>query len=99
MARYISAVQYGENYKGNKVIEKVKVHCDEYGIFPSMPWSREQVITELKNGVTIKTLVRAPSGRFVIGADVQKVKINNTEYIRTDGNKTESDNLGELPSF
>ncbi len=33
------------------------------------------------------------------GSQIHTIEINGEKYIRTDGNKKESDNLGELPSI
>ena len=33
------------------------------------------------------------------GADIHVVTVNGREYLRTDRNEVEEDNLGELPEF
>ncbi len=33
------------------------------------------------------------------GAKVEIIRVKGIKYLRTDGNSTEADNLGELPEF
>ena len=67
----------------NKHIERVK---GSGGLI----FSRQEVVRLLKNGKKITT---------VRGAEVSIVNVKGIEYIRTDKNSIEEDNLGELPTF
>ena len=57
--------------------------------------SRATCVREIESG----TVYRTSPPNNVRGADIHVVEVNNTKYLRTDKNKTEADNLGELPVF
>lgn len=61
-------------------------------------WSREKVIENIKNGKKFVTAIKANDG-VKIGEVVDIVNIKGIEFIRTDKNQEEKDNLGELPTF
>ncbi len=93
----ISAVSYNNSKKTH--IEKVKVHEDkEKTIGTSSEWSRTKVVSTIEKGKTFVTIFKKADG-WNKGEDVRIVKINGTKYIRTDSNKTASDNLRNLPEF
>lgn len=60
--------------------------------------TRQAVISNIKKGKTYCTIIKKET-KWHKGAIVEIIKVNNKDYIRTDKNKTESDNLGELPEF
>lgn len=93
----ISAVRYNADHD---YIDKVKTHedeGDEVGSFYEE--KRETVISNLKKGKTYMTILKNKEGKWNKGASVEIIRVNNKEFIRTDKNQTESDNLGELPEF
>jgi len=51
---------------------------------------REDVIKAIKQGIRFATQ---------LGAEVSIFTLSGKEFIKTEGNATESDNLGELPRF
>ncbi len=69
--------------KDPKHIEKVKTR---YGT----EFSRQEVVNLLKNGKKIETS---------LGAEVSIVKVKGNDFIRTDKDNTEKDNLGKLPEY
>lgn len=94
----ISAVSY--NNKKKTHIEKVKVHEDNGDtIGASSEWSRTKVVSTIEKGKTFVTIFKTAEGKWNKGEDVRIVKVKGTKYIRTDSNKTESDNLRNLPEF
>ena len=94
----ISAVRYDEKHTH---IVKVRTHKD-LGEKVEKDFSEElrsTVVSNLKKGKTYMTSLKNKEGKWNKGAHVEIIKINGEEYIRTDGNQTESDNLGELPEL
>ena len=59
-------------------------------------WTRQRVVDTVND--TFYTYTRT-GGQWVRGAKVEIVIINGTPYLRTDSNRTERDNLGELTEF
>lgn len=100
---YITAVHYAEDYRGNKVIHSVKVGKNDKNTNKfSTPviWTRQEVINLIDNYKKLfKTLYKLYDGSYKIGDDVITVIINNTKYIKTEGNSKECDNLGEIEEF
>lgn len=92
----ISAVRYDAEHTH---IDKVKAHEDKGGkITPSYEEDRETVVANINRGKTYCTILKK-EGKWHKGEIVGIIVVNNREFIRTDKNKTESDNLGELPEF
>lgn len=62
--------------------------------------SRENVVNALKTKkVAISTGYIDENGIPQIGAPIEIFELDEVEYIRTVGNETVCDNLGELPEF
>lgn len=61
-------------------------------------WSREKFIENIKNGKKFVTAIKANDG-LRKGESVDIINVKGTEFIRTDKNQEEKDNLGELPTF
>ena len=92
----IFAVRYNEKHSH---IIKVKTYIDTGdGLKDSYIESRNTVISKLKKGKEYCT-IRKKNGNWTKGEKVHKVVVNDKEYIRTDKNETEKDNLGNLPEF
>lgn len=62
-------------------------------------WSRERVVAEIKISGTDLLTARSRNKMWIAGDRVGVVRIKGIDYIRTDGNRTEADNLGSLPEF
>ena len=69
---------------------KIKKHIEKVKGMAGELFSRQEVVRLLKSGKKITT---------VRGAEVSIVNVKGIEYIRTDKNSIEEDNLGELPTF
>lgn len=93
----ISAVRYDVNHKH---IVSVMAHPDNGDtIGTGEVQSRQKVIANIKLGLTYVTIIRSNDGKWKLGQPVKIVKINGVEYIKTDSNSTERDNLENLPEF
>ncbi len=93
----ISAVKY--NKKHTNII-KVRTHeykDDKMGI--GYIEDRGTVIKNLLNNKTYHTTIKNNFGKWIEGEKIRIIKIKNKEFIKTDNNKTEVDNLKELPEF
>ena len=62
-------------------------------------WYRASVISKLEEGTSFITILERSDDRWKKGKKVHIIEVNQKKYIRTDTNKTEADNLGELPTF
>ena len=95
----VSAVHY-VNKNGRRYIGKLMVHVDN-GDTVSQPsvWTRQQVIDKIDEGFSFLTIIKGADGKWKKGQKIQKVVINGVFYLKTIPNKTEDDNLGELPEF
>jgi len=62
------------------------------------PMDRKYVVASLKAGNKFITATLKDK-KWHVGDDVEIVTINRVDFIRTDGNSTARDNLGELPEF
>ena len=93
----ISEVSYN---KEKEYIEKVRVMVDR-GDKLSSPEVvlRSIVANNLERGYSYVTTYKNSDGNWKRGDEVGVVSINNTKFIRTDGNRVAKDNLGELPEF
>jgi hypothetical protein len=94
----VSAVRY--NFEHTR-IQKVKVHKDDGGDKVPIPseWIREQVVTYIRNGLTFITIVKNSAGKYTQGSEIHIVRVNGIDFLRTDLNQEDSDNLGSLPEF
>jgi hypothetical protein len=60
--------------------------------------SRQNVVTLLKLKHKIITIYKSENG-WKKGDEINIFPVNGREYIKTEGNNKEEDNLGELPEF
>lgn len=92
----IFTVRYNEKHSH---IIKVKTYTDSgNGLKDPYIENRDTVISKLKKGNEYCT-IRKRNGDWAKGEKVHKIVIKGKEYIRTDKNETEKDNLGNLPEF
>lgn len=60
--------------------------------------TREEVIKQIEvDNLIFKTATKKEGTTYLIGGKIEVVEIKSIKYLRTDGNKTEEDNLGNLP--
>jgi hypothetical protein len=93
----ISAVRYNDEHTH---IVKVRVHEDKGdSIGGGTEWTRSQVVSARGRGDSFVTILRGANNKWRRGQDIHIITVNGERYIRTDQNRTASDNLGELPEF
>ncbi len=92
----ISHVRYDNRKKHIEELKVMKDLGDEFGI--SETWKRTKVIDYLINGKTFCTVIKGENG-WKKGANVIKTRINGKDYIKTQKDSIEADNLGKLPTF
>lgn len=81
-------------------IMKVKVHEDKGdSIGVATEWTRNQVVSVIEGGKSFVTILQDSDGRWRKGQDIHIITVNSVKYIRTDQNRTASDNLENLPEF
>jgi len=93
---FISKVSYNQNHtRITNVIQHLV--SDGNTLADGTVVTRAIVVSNL---ATLKymTVVKT-SGGWKLGDNVIRYFIDNEYFIRTDGNETKSDNLGELPEF
>jgi hypothetical protein len=89
----ISCCSYEENH-----IEKVGVREHSNGGVGSVTiQTRSWVLGRMDARYSFCTIVKDSAGEWRKGALVNIVTVNGKRYLRTDANRTEKDNLGELP--
>jgi hypothetical protein len=93
----ISAVKYDTE---KRHIVAARVHVDKGETIESgAEWKRTEVVSAIERGNTFVTILKNAEGKWKKGESIGLVEVNGKKYIRTDANKKESDNLGELPTF
>jgi len=93
----ISMVQYNV---GETHIVKVLAHTDDGDtVGVGYEETRARVVQLVKTGYTFVTIYKNDAGKYDRGAEVRIVRIEGSDYIRTDADATKKDNLGSLPRF
>lgn len=93
----ISAVRFDSAHTH---IDKVRVHLDNETLFgPQVEKSRQDVVSAIRKGVLFVTILKGDDGNWKKGQPVFIITLNGKEYIKTIENKTEKDNLDNLPEF
>jgi hypothetical protein len=65
----------------------------------SAVWSRDKVVSAIKQGSSFVTILRKPTSGWTREGNVHVVEVDGIEYLRTDQDRKPSDNLGSLPNF
>ena len=92
----ITAVRFK---KEKRHIELVKIWKDESNqVSNPQTVPRSSIVSAIERGTSFMTAYDK-GGRWWRGAAVETVLINGTKFIRTDQDRIEEDNLGELPEF
>ena len=93
----ITKVRYNHQHTH---IEKVKAREDNGDTFGAeQEYTRSQIVSAIEGGKTFITILKTSEGKWKKGQDVHIVTVNGVKYLRTDQNKTASDNLENLPEF
>ena len=93
---FISKVSYNTNHTRIVYVKQHVVH-DGNKFDDGVVASRSTVVSNL-NTSTYMTIIQTTNS-WNVGDKVIRYLIDGEYFIRTDGNKTKSDNLGELPEF
>lgn len=93
----ISRVHYNKEHTNIVEVKRRKDSGESLG--NEEPRSRQDVVNDLKSGVTYVTIIETSPNNWKKGKEVGIVKVQGVEYIRTDKNETASDNLEELPEY
>jgi hypothetical protein len=97
--KWADYVIVGVNYSEEKKhIQNVKIYEDNGDLTNLQLVARQKVISLLDGGKMIVTAYSGDKG-WRKGDNVGIVELSGVKYIRTDGNKTGADNLGNLPTF
>ena len=93
----ISRVEYNAPHTH---IVKTEVRKDnDTSIGTAREWSRLDVVAAIKKGTTFVTVLKDERQQWTRDQEVRIIKVNGIEYIRTDANSKEADNLDRLPEF
>jgi hypothetical protein len=93
----ISAVSYNKDHTR---IENVRQHLDTGdNVGDGFSVSRYTVVANILGNRSYCTIRKGSDGKWYKGDNVIMYSLDGSYFIRTDGNKTKSDNLGELPEF
>lgn len=81
-------------------IKTVEAHSD-FGcmVCETTIFSRADVITNLKKGVTYSTVFKTAMGKWRKGDDVRLVTVNGEDYLRTDNNCVAQDQFDNVPEL
>lgn len=94
----ISAVRYNSRHTHIDRVQLFPDNGESLGVITEV--TRQTVIDEIKRQTTFVTIFKGTaSGTWDKGQPVIIIKVNGTEYIKTVDNKTEADNLENLPEF
>lgn len=78
-------------------IEWLQVHAGTpYAVARTV--GRGALIESIERGETAVTAYKR-GGIWQMGARIEVVKVDGEKFLRTDGNQTKADNLGDLPDF
>ncbi len=100
MERWADFVVIAVKYDNSKMhIDEVQVKEDAGDkLINGGFWKREKVVENIKNGKKFVTALKADDG-MKKGEYIEIVNVKGNDFIRTDKNQEEKDNLGELPTF
>jgi hypothetical protein len=88
----ITGVRYDSTKTAISEVE-VRTHTNDTLTNTRMA-SRSTVVANLKVGQTYVTSTKNSNGVYSRGEDVRVVRVNGTDYIRSDANSIAKDNLG-----
>jgi glutathione synthase/RimK-type ligase-like ATP-grasp enzyme len=81
-------------------IKTVEAHSD-FGcmVCETVVFSREDIISNMKNGVTFTTVFKTAMGKWRKGDDVHLVTVNTQDYLRTDDQCIAQDQFDNVPEI
>jgi len=93
----IHSVKYNASHTHIDRVRAMPDNGDNFG--DTCELTREEVVSHIKNGVTFITIIKNSEGKWSKGQPVHIINVNGTEYIKTEDNNSEADNLENLPEF
>jgi hypothetical protein len=94
---YIEKVRYN---KGNTRIVWVSVRQNSSNrLTGAHNMVRKRMISLIREGKQFMTIFRNPEGKYRKGQKISVVRVKGIEYIRTDQDELEKDQLENLPEF
>ena len=85
------------SYDSNHLISKAMCHEDTgNGITPGKPMDRLKISSDIKNKFSYITIYNKKDS-WIKGNRIHSFSIDGNPYIRIDGNKVNTDFLGDLP--
>lgn len=93
----IFTVKYNDTHTRIIAVKAYKDLGDKFG--QEDRWSKNEVVSAIERGTSFITIKRTAKEQWSQGEDVRIFEMRGVKFIRTDANRTESDNLGELPEF
>ena len=95
---FISAVAYDLSHKRITHLRR-HIHSGQRVGTPEVR-PRSVVVSDILNlGLTYCTIYESDTGEWRMGAEVNVIEIDDEHYLRTDKDRAQQDNLGELPEF
>lgn len=92
----ITAVEYNRTRDRIETVEVREDNGDK--ISGKLIWTRHDVIQHIAKRYTFVTAYKR-NGKWSKGASVEIFERNGEKFLRTEGNDTDVDNLGELPEL
>ncbi len=94
---YIEKVRYN---KGHTRIVWVSVRQDSSSRL-SGPHNmvRKKMVSLLREGKQFMTIFRSPEGKYRKGQKISVIQVKGVDYIRTDQDETEKDQLEDIPEY
>ncbi|MFH1972644.1 MAG: DUF3892 domain-containing protein [archaeon] len=101
MEKWADYIIVGVNYnKEPRHINKVEIYDDTgTNVSNLRRLPREDIVRFLKSYKKIITAYKNKEGKLKKGDKVEIFVVRDKEYIKTEGNNKEEDNLGDLPEF
>lgn len=93
----ISAVNYNQEHTH---IDKLRVHKDNGdSVGKGEAYARQAIVDAINDGTTFVTIYKNKEGKWNKGEDVIIINVNGIDYLKTEDNGKEEDNLENLPEF
>ncbi len=94
----VSAVRYSNSDR--KYISQLRVHKDEgESVGADFELYKNDVVSKINEGYSFVTIIKNSDKKWAKGQKIIVFSRNGINYLRTDANNIEADNLGELPHF
>ncbi|MFD1570843.1 DUF3892 domain-containing protein [Halorubrum laminariae] len=95
----ITKVSYDNDHSRITHVKRAEYDNSENKFGSRTEKSRQVVVESIESGFEYYTVPPDGDGGYTWGDSVEVIPIDGEKFIRTDGNKVEEDNLGELPEY